>query len=79
MFNDDKDRENFLERLSTLLPETKRSVTPSYFYPITCYVKFNIKMIGLRVINEFSVRASFNGCTFGIAGVLFRMNKLKRS
>jgi len=31
IFNDDKDRENLMERLSTLLPETK---TPCYVCPV---------------------------------------------
>ncbi len=35
IFNDEKDRENFIERLSILLPATKTNATPGHFYRIT--------------------------------------------
>ncbi len=35
IFNDDKDRENLIERLSILLPETKPNAMHGHFYRIT--------------------------------------------
>jgi putative transposase len=63
IFNDDKDRDNFLERLSILLPETKTSCYGWAFLPNHAHFLFRSGPVGLptlmrRLLTGYAV--SFN-------------------